>query len=58
MQELNLTDRCLNENSNPYDIFIFAINSQVTKQKYTYRLSKFFNFINGNTSIEYVQINR
>ncbi len=46
MQELNLTERCLNENSDPYYIFIFAINSQVTKQKYTYRLSKFFDFIN------------
>ncbi|MFZ0328408.1 MAG: hypothetical protein WBQ25_11400 [Nitrososphaeraceae archaeon] len=46
MQELNLTDGCLNENSDPYGIFIFAINSQVTKQKYTYRLAKFFDFIN------------
>ena len=46
MQELNLTDGRLSENSNPYGIFIFAINSQVTKQKYTYRLSKFFDFIN------------
>ena len=46
MQELNLTDGCLNENSDPYGIFIFAINSQVTKQKYTYRLTKFFDFIN------------
>ena len=46
MQELNLIDGCLNENTDPYDISIFAINSQVTKQKYTYRLAKFFDFIN------------
>jgi hypothetical protein len=29
----------------PYGIFMFAINSPVTKQKYTYRLTKFFDFI-------------
>ncbi len=46
MQEQNVIGGCLNVDSDPYGIFMFAINSQVTKQKYTYRLTKFFDFIN------------
>ncbi len=45
MQEQKVIGECLNVDSDPYDIFIFAINAQVTKQKYTYRLMKFFDFI-------------
>jgi hypothetical protein len=45
-QEQNVIGGCLNVDSDPYGIFMFAINSQVTKQKYTYRLTKFFDFIN------------
>lgn len=45
MLEQNVTDAGLNIESDPYNIFIFAINSEVTKQKYTYRLTKFFDFI-------------
>jgi hypothetical protein len=32
--------------SDPYSLFIFAINSSLTKQKYIPRLNKFFDFIN------------
>lgn len=32
--------------SDPYSLFLFAINSPLTKQKYVPRLSKFFDFIN------------
>jgi hypothetical protein len=42
----NVKREYLNVDSDPYGIFIFAINSPVTKQKYTYRLTKFFEFIN------------
>jgi hypothetical protein len=42
----NVKREYLNVDSGPYGIFIFAINSPVTKQKYTYRLTKFFDFIN------------
>jgi hypothetical protein len=45
-QEHNVIGQCLNVESDPYTIFIFAINAEVTKQKYTYRLTKFFDFIN------------
>jgi hypothetical protein len=45
MQEQIVKGVCLNVDSDPYGIFMFAINSQVTKQKYTYRLKKFFDFI-------------
>ena len=41
----NVKEGCLNVDSDPYGIFMFAINSPVTKQKYTYRLTKFFDFI-------------
>jgi integrase len=46
MQEQKVIGECLNLDSDPYTIFIFAINAEVTKQKYTYRLTKFFDFIN------------
>jgi hypothetical protein len=46
MQEQNTINGCLSVDSDPYTIFMFAINSQVTKQKYVYRLTKFFDFIN------------
>ena len=45
MQEQNVIGVCLNVDWDPYGIFMFAINSPVTKQKYTYRLTKFFDFI-------------
>jgi hypothetical protein len=45
-EEQNVIRGCLNLDSDPYGIFMFAINAQVTKQKYTYRLTKFFDFIN------------
>ncbi len=38
--------------SEPYSLFLFAINSPLTKQKYVPRLSKFFNFINLKGSIQ------
>ena len=41
----NVHGACLNVDSDPYSIFVFAMNSPVTKQKYTYRLVKFFDFI-------------
>ena len=45
-QEQNVKGGYLSIDSDPYSIFMFAINAQVTKQKYTYRLTKFFDFIN------------
>jgi hypothetical protein len=45
-EQQNVKGGSLNVDSDPYGIFMFAINSQVTKQKYTYRLAKFFDFIN------------
>jgi hypothetical protein len=45
-EKQNVNGACLNVDSDPYGIFMFAINSPVTKQKYTYRLTKFFDFIN------------
>jgi hypothetical protein len=44
-QQSNVKEGWLNVDSDPYGIFMFAMNSQVTKQKYTYRLTKFFDFI-------------
>ena len=44
-QQSNVKEGLLNVDSDPYGIFMFAINSPVTKQKYTYRLTKFFDFI-------------
>src|SRR5919202_733866 len=44
-QQSNVKEGWLNVDSDPYGIFMFAMNSQVTKQKYTYRLAKFFDFI-------------
>jgi hypothetical protein len=38
--------------SDPYSIFIFAINSPLTKEKYVPRLNKFFDFINLNGTIQ------
>lgn len=38
--------------SDPYSLFIFAMNSPLTKQKYVPRLNKFFDFINLNGTIE------
>lgn len=38
--------------SDPYSLFIFAMNSPLTKQKYVPRLSKFFDFINLKGSIQ------
>jgi hypothetical protein len=37
--------------SDPYSLFIFGINSPLTKEKYVPRLNKFFEFIhlNGTT---------
>lgn len=43
-QQSKVKDVLLNVDSDPYGIFMFAINSPVTKQKYTYRLTKFFDF--------------
>ncbi|CAN5654764.1 hypothetical protein BH18THE1_BH18THE1_21780 [soil metagenome] len=31
--------------SDPYSLFVFAINSPMTKEKYVPRLNKFFDFI-------------
>jgi hypothetical protein len=45
-KQQNVKEASLNVDSDPYGIFMFAINSPVTKQKYTYRLTKFFDFIN------------
>jgi hypothetical protein len=45
-EKQNVKEANLNVESDPYGIFMFAINSPVTKQKYTYRLTKFFDFIN------------
>ncbi|MFL6327479.1 MAG: hypothetical protein ACJ71I_08400, partial [Nitrososphaeraceae archaeon] len=44
-QQPNVKEGWLNVDSDPYGIFMFAMNSQVTKQKYTYRLTKFFDYI-------------
>ena len=44
--EQNVKGVCLTVDPDPYGISMFAINSQVTKQKYTYGLRKFFDFIN------------
>lgn len=38
--------------SDPYSLFIFAINSPSTKEKYAPRLNKFFDFINPNGTIQ------
>ena len=38
--------------SDPYSLFIFAINSPLTKQKYIPRLNKFFDFINLDGTIQ------
>jgi DICT domain-containing protein len=38
--------------SDPYSLFIFAINSPLTKQKYIPRLNKFFYFINLRGTIQ------
>lgn len=38
--------------SDPYSLFIFAINSPLTKQKYIPRLNKFFDFINLSGTIQ------
>jgi hypothetical protein len=37
MQEQEISE----SHSDPYGLFIFAINSRVTKEKYTYRLTKY-----------------
>jgi len=39
-------------NSDPYSLFIFAINSPSTKEKCVPRLNKFFDFINLNGTIQ------
>lgn len=38
--------------SDPYSLFLFGINSPLTKQKYVPRLNKFFDFINLGGSVE------
>jgi integrase len=38
--------------SDPYSLFIFGMNSPLTKQKYVPRLGKFFDFINLKGSIQ------
>jgi integrase len=38
--------------SDPYSLFLFAINSPLTKQKYVPRLNKFFDFIKLNGTIQ------
>ena len=38
--------------SDPYSLFIFAINSPLTKEKYVPRLNKFFDFINLKGAIQ------
>jgi integrase len=38
--------------SDPYSLFLFGINSPLTKQKYVPRLNKFFDFINLKGSIQ------
>jgi hypothetical protein len=38
--------------SDPYSLFLFAMNSPLTKQKYVPRLNKFFDFINLNGTIQ------
>jgi hypothetical protein len=35
------------EESDPYSMFIFAINAQQTREKYVTRLKKFFDFIDA-----------
>ncbi len=45
VKQPNVKEGWLNVDSDPYGIFTFAINSQVTKQKYTYKLTKFFDFV-------------
>ena len=41
MQEQGAKRGYLNLHSDPYSLFIFAINSRVTKKRYTYRLTKY-----------------
>jgi integrase len=38
--------------SDPYSLFIFAINSPLTKEKYVPRLNKFFDFVNLKGTIQ------
>ena len=38
--------------SDPYSLFIFAINSPLTKEKYVPRLNKFFDFLNLEGTIQ------
>jgi len=38
--------------SDPYSLFIFGINSPLTKEKYVPRLNKFFEFINLNGTLQ------
>jgi hypothetical protein len=38
--------------SDPYSLFIFAINSPLTKEKYVPRLNRFFDFINLQGTIQ------
>ena len=38
--------------SDPYSLFLFAINSPLTKEKYVPRLNKFFDFINLQGTIQ------
>jgi hypothetical protein len=38
--------------SDPYSLFVFAINSPLTKTKYEARLNKFFDFIGLNGTVQ------
>jgi len=38
--------------SDPYSLFIFAINSASTREKCVTRLNKFFDFINLNGTVQ------
>jgi hypothetical protein len=38
--------------SDPYSLFIFALNSPSTKEKYVPRLNKFFEYINLNGTMQ------
>ena len=43
--------------SDPYSLFMFAINSPLTKEKCVPRLNKFFEFINLNGTMQDKMLN-
>jgi len=47
-----MSDQLTEFETDPYSLFIFALNSPSTKEKYVPRLYKFFEFINLNGSVQ------